>query len=77
MVTYNWIKLREHPELVKQSANWFSSKWGVPAVVYEESIRTGIANKESIPQWYVVLDEKEPSSEERASLKTTSITALI
>ena len=59
MVTYNWIKLREHPELVKQSANWFSSKWGVPAVVYEESIRTGIANKESIPQWYVVLDEKE------------------
>lgn len=59
MVTYNWIKLREHPELVKQSANWFSSKWGVPAVVYEESIRTGITNKESIPQWYVVLDEKE------------------
>ena len=59
MVTYNWIKLREHPELVKQSAKWFSSKWGVPAVVYEESIRTGIANKESIPQWYVVLDEKE------------------
>ena len=59
MVTYNWIKLREHPELVKQSANWFSSKWGVPAVVYEESIRTGIASKESIPQWYVVLDEKE------------------
>lgn len=49
MVTYNWIKLREHPELVKQSAKWFSSKWGVPAVVYEESI----------PQWYVVLDEKE------------------
>ena len=59
MVTYNWIKLREHPELVKQSAKWFSSKWGVPAVVYEESIRTRIANKESIPQWYVVLDEKE------------------
>lgn len=56
---YQWIKLNEHPELMEETASWFSSKWGIPAVVYKESIRTGIIAKESIPQWYVVLDKNE------------------
>ncbi|MGM0170282.1 GNAT family acetyltransferase [Enterococcus sp. AZ140] len=58
MNMYQWIKLNEHPELLEETASWFSSKWGIPAEVYAESIRTGIIEKESIPQWYVILDAK-------------------
>ncbi|MBO1299624.1 MULTISPECIES: GNAT family N-acetyltransferase [unclassified Enterococcus] len=59
MNTYKWIRLSEHPELLKETARWFSSKWGIPVAVYEESIHAGIVKKDSIPQWYVVLDENE------------------
>lgn len=48
--------LREHPELQEQAALWFSSKWGIPAEAYRESIGECIHLQTGIPQWYVVLN---------------------
>lgn len=51
--------LRDFPELSEKAARWFSDKWGIPAEAYLESIRDGIARKTEIPQWYVVLDQRQ------------------
>ncbi len=39
------IKLRDRPTLIKETAEWFASKWDLPVAVYEESIRTGSTKK--------------------------------
>ena len=31
------IKLRDRPTLIKETAEWFASKWHLPVAVYEES----------------------------------------
>lgn len=49
-------KLREHGELAGQAAAWFHSKWGVPLEAYEESIHDCLTKKESVPQWYVAME---------------------
>ena len=33
---YDYITLREHPEIKETAAEWFSSKWGVPKEAYLE-----------------------------------------
>lgn len=33
------IKLRDRPTLIKETAEWFASKWHLPVAVYEESIQ--------------------------------------
>ena len=30
------IKLRDRPTLIKETAEWFASKWHLPVAVYEE-----------------------------------------
>lgn len=50
------IKIREHPELVNRAAQWFHSKWKIPAANYEESICKCLANKKDIPQWYLAIE---------------------
>ena len=54
----NILKLSDHPEYLHSAAQWFSKHWGVPADLYQESIKAFIENKHSIPQWYLVLDEQ-------------------
>lgn len=49
------IKLRDHYELAGAAADWFHQKWGIPVEAYKESISDCLTNRESIPQWYVVL----------------------
>lgn len=52
-------RLWEHPELTEKSAEWFSSKWGIPAEAYRESIQECIARRSGVPQWYVILNNKQ------------------
>ena len=52
-------RLRDHPKLLEQAAAWFASKWEVPVEAYKESIELCIRQQQGIPQWYVVLDEKQ------------------
>lgn len=53
------LKLREHKELTTRAAEWFHLKWEIPEEAYEESIRECQEKKESIPQWYIVLENNE------------------
>ena len=52
-------KLCSYPELSEPAASWFFQKWGIPVETYRESIQECINKKTGIPQWYVVLDEKQ------------------
>ena len=39
MTKYQYITLREMPELKKSAAEWFHNKWGVPTEAYLECMR--------------------------------------
>lgn len=53
------IKLAESPELSEQAANWFAQKWGIAVEAYRDSIQLSIEQQEGIPQWYVMLDDRQ------------------
>ena len=38
MEKYQYITLREKPELMDKAAAWFNSKWGVPKEAYLECL---------------------------------------
>lgn len=50
------LKLREHPEMFEKAVAWFSSKWGIPRAAYEESMQEILAAKDSVPEWYFMLN---------------------
>ena len=47
MNNYRIITLRERPELVAIAAEWFHSKWGVPAEAYLECMKAYYQEKPS------------------------------
>lgn len=52
-------KLCDYPELLEKSASWFYEKWDIPVEAYRESIQGCINHKTGVPQWYIVLDDKQ------------------
>lgn len=54
----NIIELKNRPDLIPAAAQWFHSKWKVPATAYLESMEESRTTKNGVPAWYVVLDEK-------------------
>lgn len=50
-------KIREHCEMADRTAEWFHQKWGIPKEAYKESIDACIKQKETVPQWYVAMEE--------------------
>lgn len=55
MSTYQYITLREQPELVTAAAQWFHSKWGVPVEAYLECMDAYL-NRETEYGWYLCLN---------------------
>ena len=53
---FNYIKLRERPELEVSAADWFHSKWGVPQEAYLECMDDYLNNKTEYG-WYLCLDD--------------------
>lgn len=53
---YSIKKIREHTNLKESAAEWFHSKWNIPAEAYLESMEQCVNSGESVPQWYVVMD---------------------
>ena len=45
MKNYTYISLREKPELKNCAAEWFHSKWGVPAEAYLECMEAYLNKK--------------------------------
>ena len=55
METYQYIALREKPELKTPAAEWFHSKWGVPTEAYLECMDAYLG-KETEYGWFLCLD---------------------
>ena len=55
MQNYQYITLREKPELMNLSAEWFHSKWMVPTEAYLECMNAYLQN-ETEYGWYLCLD---------------------
>ena len=58
MTTYQYITLREKPELKISAAEWFHNKWGVPTEAYRECM-DGYLHNETEYGWYLCLDENQ------------------
>ena len=57
MAEYQYITLREKPELMNMAAEWFHSKWGVPTEAYLECMEAYL-NKQTELGWFLCLDGK-------------------
>ena len=55
MAKYQYITLREAPNLKDSAAEWFHSKWGVPKEAYLECMNDYL-KKETEYGWYLCLD---------------------
>ncbi len=53
-----YITLREQPELMETSAQWFNSKWGVPKEAYLECMQAYLSGETELG-WYLCLDEEK------------------
>lgn len=52
---YQYVTLREMPEIKEQAAEWFHSKWGVPKEAYLECMNAYL-KKETEYGWYLCID---------------------
>lgn len=57
--TMQIISIRENPEFKDIAIEYFSSKWSVPKIVYEDSISNAITTSSPLPQWYLLENEGE------------------
>lgn len=55
MKEYQYITLREKPELKNTAAEWFHQKWGVPMEAYLECM-TGYLGGKTENGWYLGMD---------------------
>ena len=55
MTKYQYITLREKPDLMVTAAEWFHSKWGVPTEAYLECMDSYLGG-ETEYGWYLCLD---------------------
>ena len=55
MNEFKYVTLRERPELIETSAQWFNSKWGVPKEAYLECMQSYLSG-ETEYGWYLCLD---------------------
>ena len=55
MAEFQYVTLREKPELTNTAAEWFHSKWGVPTEAYLECMEAYLSGKTELG-WYLCLD---------------------
>ena len=63
MNTYQYISLRQNPQLKEQAAAWFHRKWGVPKEAYEECMAAYL-NQETEYGWeFLCMVQEEEHSD--------------
>ena len=55
MTEFQYITLREKPELMPTAAEWFHSKWGVPTEAYLECMESYLDRQTELG-WFLCLD---------------------
>lgn len=53
------VPLRDAPFLLDRAASWFATKWDIPAETYKKSMQDCINHRETVPQWYVVINDRK------------------
>lgn len=48
--------IRSRAELTASAAEWFASKWGIPAAEYSSSMAECALCRSAVPQWYLAMD---------------------
>lgn len=56
MDKFDFVSLRQRPELLKTAAEWFHDKWGVPVAAYLECMEAYL-DKNTEYGWYLCLHE--------------------
>lgn len=54
---YKIISIKDNASYAQSAIDWFSSKWGIDRKEYEKSFDDCLNKNESIPQWYLAIDE--------------------
>ena len=49
------VSIRDNPEYMERAADYLASCWGVPRVIYEDSIKHSLTTPSPLPRWYVML----------------------
>ena len=49
--------INEKPEYKNKAIDWFSAKWGIPKKDYENSFNEALQNGESLPQWFIAIND--------------------
>ena len=57
MDNINIIAIREHPKYLEQAVDYFSSKWGVRRVIYQDCIFNSLTTKSPLPRWYLMIKD--------------------
>ncbi len=55
MTQFNYITLRQNPQLKEQASQWFHQKWGVPQEAYLECVEDYLSGKTEYG-WYLCMD---------------------
>ena len=58
MTKYNYVTLRDVPELIGPASEWFNNKWGVPKEAYLECMEAYL-NNETEYGWYLCLNDNK------------------
>ena len=58
MAEFQYITLRQKPELMDAAASWFHSKWGVPKEAYVECMEAYLGKQTELG-WFLCLDGGE------------------
>jgi len=56
---YKIISIRNYPSYAERAIDWFASKWSIDRKEYEKSIYDCINNNNSLPQWYLAINEND------------------
>ena len=51
------LSVREYPGYADYAIDWFASKWSIDRKEYEASVSDCIYKNESLPRWYIMLNE--------------------
>lgn len=53
------LSVRDNPKYLDRAIDYFSAKWPVPRVVYQDCISCSTTTKSPLPRWYLLVDESE------------------
>lgn len=56
---YTIINVKDRPEYLERSINYFSDRWDIDHKIYENCITHSITTENVLPRWYILLKENE------------------